>query len=118
MSEIVKKRVKLYPITLKCYDTNPIPFSAVPKRKATQREALHILKNILGFNLDLSFDDAMDAEEVADLKKEFTDALNDFLNGGDWCCLCDACYCYDDTDAVNFACFLWMVSYCQEKGIL
>jgi hypothetical protein len=118
MSEIKTRTLKLQPIKVKYTDGNRIPFAAVPKRKATTREAMYILRNIFGFDLDLSLDDCESREEMDEQRKEFTDALNGFLNGGDWCCLCESCYCYDDMDEVNFACFLWLVEYCQKVGIL
>ena len=115
--ELKTRKIKLAPIKVKYTSGNRIPHSCIPKRKATRREALYILQEILGFNLELSFNDATDKEEVNDLKDQFTEALNGFLDGGDWSVLCDDCYCYDDMYDFNFAVFLWLVSYCQEKGI-
>lgn len=119
MAEFLKRTIKLEPIKVMYSDGNKIPFAAVPKRKATIREAMYILRNILGFNIDLSLDGCETREEQNELRKEFTEALNNFLSGGDWGCLCSDCYCDDDdNDAFNFAYFTWLISYCQEKGIL
>lgn len=85
MPEIKTRTLKLQPVKVKYTDGNKIPFAAVPKRKATTREAMYILRNILGFDLDLSLDDCESREEM---------------------------------DEVNFACFLWLVEYCQKVGIL
>ena len=113
------KVIELKPIEVRYSTDNPIPFACVLKRKATQEEALYILKEILGFNLDLVFGDySIDEEDtVQTLKEEFTEALNDFLNGDDdYESLSQRCEC-DDGEFPNFACFLWLVSYCQQKGI-
>ena len=77
--------IELKPIEVKYSAGNPIPFACVLKRKATQKEALYILKKILGFNLDLVFGDYSIDEKgtVESLKEEFTEAVNDFLNGND-----------------------------------
>lgn len=116
--DVKTRKLQLEPIRVKYTTGNRIPFSVVVKRKATRREAMYILREILGFNLDLSLNECYDREERESQIDEFVEALNGFLDGGDWCCLCESCYCYDDQDAVNFACFLWLVSYCQEKGIM
>lgn len=110
--------IELKPIEVKYSDGNPIPFACIPKRKATQEEALYILKEILGFNLDLVLEDYSDEEEgtVQTIKEQFTDALNDFLDGDDYESLSQRCECYDG-ESPNFACFLWLVSYCQQNGI-
>lgn len=112
------KVVELKPIEVKYSAGNPIPFACVLKRKATQEEALYILEEILGFNLKWVFEDyADDKDEIKTLKKEFTKAVNDFLNGkDDYESLSQRCVC-DDGEFPTFACFLWLVSYCQQKGI-
>lgn len=117
MAEFLKRTIKLEPIKVKYTSGNRIPFSAVPKRKATVREAMHILRNIFGFNVDLALKDCETREELDNMRMDMTNSLNGFLNGGDWSCLCENCYCYDDIYDVNFAEFAWMISYCQEKGI-
>jgi len=112
------KVIELKPIEVKYSADNPIPFACVLKRKATQEEALYILEEILGFNLKLVFEDyADDKDEIKNLKEEFTEAVNDFLNGkDDYESLSQRCVC-DDGEFPNFACFLSLVSYCQQKGI-
>lgn len=40
MAEFLKRTIKLEPIKVKYTSGNRIPFSAVPKRKATVREAM------------------------------------------------------------------------------
>lgn len=112
-----QRKLKLNPITVNYSSGNRIPSSVKVKRKATIREAMFICREILGFDLNLSLSE-MDAVEKDEFRQDVTRALNGFLDGGDWSCLCDACQCWDDVDAINFAPFLWMVSYCQEKGIL
>ena len=118
MSKIKTKTIKLSPIKVVCTDKNSIAFSVIPKRKATSREAIHILKNILGFDIDTAFFECETRNERKEMVKELTDSLNRFLDGGYWCYLCEDCFAYEDKDMFNFAFFLQMVSYCQEKGIL
>lgn len=114
-----QRSIKISPVRVKYTDGNRIPFAVVTKRKATVREAMHIIKNILGFNIEDSIYEAETSSEQKEIRQDYTDALNDFLNGGDWETLCESLYLSDDTDGwINFACFLWMVSYCQEKGII
>ena len=109
--------IELKPIEVKYSDGNPIPSACILKRKATQEEALYILEEIVGFNLKLVFEDSGDDKDtIQTLKEEFTEALNDFLNGGDYNSLSQRCEC-DDGESPNFACFLWLVSYCQQNGI-
>lgn len=118
-NNIKKRKIKLEPVSVFYTSGNRIPFKVEMKRKATKREGLFILRNILGFDIDLTLRDCDTAWERNDMEWEFVDALNGYLDGGDWDSLCDSCYCYcyDDPCQGNFACFLWLVSYCQEKGI-
>ena len=115
-SQIKRRTIKLSPIKVKYFENNPIPFSCVVKRRATVREALYIFRNILGFDVDLVISDCGTDEEKTEMRHRLTKALNDFLNGGDWNALCDEC-CVD-RDLGNFAIFVWLISHCQEKGIL
>lgn len=112
------RTISLKPVKVMYTSGNRIPQFVKMKREATTREALHILRNILGFNIDYVFEDCENEEEKAMTRKEFTDALNGFLKGGDYARLCEDTYCYDeDPIGPAYAPFLWMVSYCQEKGI-
>lgn len=114
----LNRTIKLAPVKVMYTSGNRIPQFVYMKREATVREALHILRNILGFNIDYVFEDCEDNEEKSNLRKELTEALNGFLKGGDYAALCDATYCYDeDPEGPGYAPFLWMASYCQEKGI-
>ena len=116
---ILKRNIKLNPVKVEYTSGNNIPYSFVIKREATVREALHICRNILGFDIELAIGEVDSAEEANDIRKDITKHFNDFLRGKcDWPYLCEACYVYDDIECVSVPAFIWMVSYCQQKGIL
>ena len=89
------------------------------KRDITQREAHHIIQDILGLDLDMSIE-GYDKEEVKSFKEDYTDVLNKFIKGdADWSYVNAVCECYDDgSDDISVPAFIWMVSYLQEKGII
>ena len=112
------RTINLKPIKVRYTTGNTIPFGCIKRREATQKESLYILREILGLNIDLSFSDCLgDKESIKELKKEFTEAVNDFLDYMDYNSLCNRCNCYDEPEAVNFTCLLWLVSYCQRRSI-
>ena len=90
------------------------------KRDLSVREACHIYRNILLFNLDLSLGDFDYMEEKNDFYKEITDAMNAYIKGdASYSELCDTTYCYDDdNEGVSIAAHLKMVEYLQKKGVI
>lgn len=116
--ELLKKTIKLSPVKVTYTSGNNIPSGVVMKRDVTQREARHILENILGFNITDEIE-GLEPDEREDFRNEYTDVINKYIKGeADWPYLCEACCCYDDVDCISYAPFLWMVSYLQEKGII
>lgn len=117
-NEIKQRTIKLAPVKVKYTSGNSIPFAFVTKRNATKREARYILETILGFNLTDSLD-GYEGEERSEFIEGYTKALNDTLNGVcDWEFLNEACECYEDQNVIVIPSFMWMLSYCQDKGII
>lgn len=119
--EIKKKKIKINKnINVLCSTANPIPFGLELKRDLTIKEACYCLKNIMGFNIQLSFDEFESKEELNEYKEEITKELNDYLKGkSDWGTLCETTYCYDyDNMGISIACHLYVLSYLIKKGII
>lgn len=119
--EYIIKTIKLMPV--KCIrqsENNPYMRGLVMKRDVTVREACHIYRNILLFNLDLSLCDFEDKEERDDFYKDITEKMNLYIKGDvDFGSLCDATYCYDDDDeGVSIGAHLKLVEYLQKRGVL
>lgn len=116
-----KKTLKLNKnIPVICTAGNPIPYALVLKRDLTVREACHCLRNIMGFDIDLSIDEFETREERDDFRREITEVFNDYLRGkSDWSSLCDITYCYDyDGEGLPIACILYLMEYLIKKGIV
>lgn len=121
MAEIKKKTLKLNKnISVLCTTGNPIPYALVLKRDLTVREACHCLRNLMGFDLNLSLDEFETNEERNDYINEVTEYFNDYLKGKcDWSSLCDATYCYDyDSEGISMACHLYVLEYLIKKDII
>ena len=121
MAEIKKKTLKLNKnIPVLCTTGNPIPYALVLKRDLTIKEACHCLRNLMGFDLNLSLDGFETNEERNDYRKEVTKTFNGYLNGKcDWSSLCDATYCYDYDDmGPSIACHLYVLEYLIKKEII
>lgn len=121
MAEIKKKTLKLNKnIPVLCTTANSIPHALVLKRDLTVREACHCLRNLMGFNFDLSLDDFETKEERDDFRNDITDSFNKYLRGKcDWASLCDATYCYDEDDmGPSISCHLYVLEYLIKKEII
>ena len=121
MTEIKKKTLKLNKnIPVLCTTGNSIPYALVLKRDLTIKEACHCLRNLMGFNLNLSLDEFETNEERDDYRKEVTKHFNDYLKGKcDWSYLCEATYCYDDDNmGPSIACHLYVLEYLIKKEII
>lgn len=119
--DVKKKTLKLSKnIPVLCTQGNPIPYALVLKRDATIREACYCLRNIMGFNLNLSLGEYDTREEKDDYRKSVTKCFNDYLKGkADWSGLCEETYCYDDDYmGVSIACHLSVLEYLIKKGIV
>lgn len=119
--ELKKKTLKLTKnIPVLCTTGNPIPYALVLKRDLTVREACYCLRNLMGFNLNLSLEEYDTEEERNDYRQEITKAFNKYLRGTcDWSSLCDATYCYDDDDmGPSIACHLYVIEYLIKKEII
>ena len=108
--KIKQRTIKLAPIKVKYINNNRLPFAVVRKRKATIKEAMHILRNILRVDVDSELNGCDSRSEQDDLREKFTEAVNDFLDGSE--------LYYDDQEVMSFTCYLCLISYCQKKGIL
>ena len=104
---------------------NPYMYGLQMKRKLTVREACHIYRNILLFNIDLAIDDikcdSFVKEELRNFYDEITNAMNNYIAGDiGWMGLCDATYCYDtdEDDGLSVAAALKLVEYLQSKGVI
>ena len=102
-------------------ETNGFPKGFVLKREPTIREAMHIIRNILGFNIALNLEDWFDDKlEQVDYRKQCRFILTEFLKGDcDWPCLCNETQCYDD-DETGFpmASAFPLVVYLKYRGII
>lgn len=123
MEKEITKTITLKPV--KCIrqsKNNPYMRGLVMKRDLTTREACHIYRNILLFNLDLSLDDFESREERDYFYKDITDTMNAYIKGDcGYRSLCDATYCYDDDDddnSISIAAHLKLVQYLQEKNVV
>lgn len=99
---------------------NGYPQGFILKREPTVREAMHILGNILGFNLNLSLDDCDNEEERKEYRNDCQKSLTKFLRGDmDWTYLCNENQCYDD-DEMGFpmTSAFTMAVYLKQKGII
>ena len=119
--EIVKK-ITLDPV--KCIrqsKDNPYMRGLIMKRDLSVREACHIYRNILLFNLDITICGFDNIEEKNDFYEEITDAMNAYIKGNaSYGELCDTTYCYDDDGegGVSIAAHLKLVEYLQKKGVI
>ena len=97
---------------------NGYPQGFILKREPTVRETMHILRNILGFNLNL--DDCDAEEERKEYRQDCQKSLTKFLRGDmDWTYLCNDTYCYDDDDTgFPFASAFPLAGYLKQKGII
>ncbi len=123
MEKEITKTITLKPV--KCIrqsKNNPYMRGLVMKRNLTTREACHIYRNILLFNLDLSLDDFESREERDYFYKDITDTMNAYIKGdAGWRSLCDATYCYDvddDDTGPSIAAHLKLAQYLQEKNVI
>lgn len=101
-------------------EANGYPKGFILKREPTVREAMHILRNILGFNLSLCLEDFDTEEERKEYRNDCQKSLTKFLRGDmDWTYLCNDTYCYDD-DEMGFpmASAFPMAAYLKQKGII
>ena len=122
----LKRRIKLSPVVaFRRSEQNPYMYGLKMKRKLTVREACHIYRNILLFNIDLAIDDikcdSFVKEELRRFYDEITDAMNSYIAGDiGWRGLCDATYCYDtdEDDGLSVAAALKLTEYLQQKGIV
>ena len=122
----LKRKIKLKPVVaFRRSKLNPYMYGLQMKRKLTVREACHIYRNILLFNIDLAIDDikcdSFAKEELRRYYDEITDAMNSYIAGDiGWMGLCDATYCYDtdEDDGLSVAAALKLTEYLQQKGII
>ena len=107
-------------ITVICTKHSQIPHGLKLKRDATKREAVYCLKNIMGFNLDLSLDDCETNQEKDSYKNDITIAFNEYLKGHiEWCVLCEETFCYDEDGlGPSIACHLYLIQYLIKKEII
>lgn len=118
--EIVKK-ITLVPVKcIKQSKNNPYMRGLLMKRDLSVREACHIYRNILLFDLNISLCDFDNMEEKNDFYKGITNAMNAYIKGdASYSTLCDTTYCYDDDeDGVSIAAHLKLVEYLQKKGVI
>ncbi len=126
MEDVIKQRINVKPVIgFRRSKNNPYMYGLQMKRKLTTREACHIYRNILLFNIDLAIDDikcdSFVKEELRNFYDDITQAMNGFIAGEvDWQGLCDATYCYDtdDDSGLSVAAALKLVEYLQSKGIV
>lgn len=126
MKDVIKQRINVKPVIgFRRSKNNPYMYGLQMKRKLTTREACHIYRNILLFNIDLAIDDikcdSFVKEELRNFYDDITQTMNGFIAGEvDWRGLCDATYCYDidDDSGLSVAAALKMVEYLQNKGVL
>ena len=122
----LKRRINLKPVVeFRRSEQNPYMYGLQMKRKLPVREACHIYRNILLFNIDLAIDDIkcdnFAKEELRRFYDEITDAMNNYIAGDiGWMGLCDATYCYDtdEDDGLSVAAALKLTEYLQQKGII
>lgn len=115
MQKIKTTMVKLKPI--KVLTPNGFSHGLVTKRSVTTREARHIMKNILG--IDVNDHDCFEFHE--DYKKynnELTQNFNDWLNGDadDQCIMNYAFDCSDEQIGLFNA--FKMAEYLQKRGVI
>ena len=115
MQKIKTTMVKLEPI--KVLTPNGFSHGLVTKRSVTTREARHIMKNILG--IDVNDRDCFEFHE--DYKKynnELTQNFNDWLNGDadDQCIMNYAFDCSDEQIGLFNA--FKMADYLQKRGVI
>lgn len=121
MVKLKKKTLKIEKnIPVICTTGNSIPHALVLKRDATVREACHCLRNLMGFDLNLSLDEYDTNEEKDDYRKTVTKSFNDYLKGNiEWRVLCEDTFCYDDDDlGPSIACHIYVLEYLIKKGII
>lgn len=121
MEKEIIKTIKLAPVkVVRQSKDNPYMRGLVLKRDVTTREACHIYRNILLFNLDLSLDDFEDNEEKKFFYSDITEKMNSYLRGDvGWNSLTDATYCYDDDDTgASVASHLKLVEYLQKRRVI
>jgi hypothetical protein len=126
MENVIKQRISVKPVTaFRRSKNNPYMYGLQMKRKLTVREACHIYRNILLFNIDLAIDDikcdSFVKEELHNFYDEITNAMNSYIAGDiGWMGLCDATYCYDtdEDDGLSVAAALKLVEYLQSKGVI
>ena len=122
----LKRKISLKPVVaFRRSEQNPYMYGLQMKRKLTVREACHIYRNILLFNIDLMIDeikcDSFAKEELRRFYDGITDAMNSYIAGDiGWMGLCDATYCYDtdEDDGLSVAAALKLTEYLQQKGIV
>lgn len=122
----LKRRIKLKPVVaFRRSEQNPYMYGLQMKRKLTVREACHIYRNILLFDIDLAINDikcdSFVKEELRNFYDEITKAMNGFIAGDvDWRGICDATYCYDtdDDSGLSVAAALKLTEYLQQRGIV
>lgn len=121
MEKEIIKTITLRPVrVIRQSKQNPYMRGLVTKRDLTTREACHIYRNILLFNIDLSLEES-DSEEKKSYYKDITDVMNNYIKGdADWSRLCDETCCYDDdeTGGVSIACHLKLAEYLQKIGVI
>ena len=121
MEKEIIKTITLCPVrVIRQSKGNPYMRGLVTKRNLTTREACHIYRNILLFNIDLSLEES-DSEEKNYYYKDITDVMNNYIKGdADWSRLCDETCCYDDdgTGGVSIACHLKLAEYLQKIGVI